>query len=50
MREPDLNQRPSGYEPDELPDCSIPHQQLNLINVSVKTPSQRGAYINDLII
>ncbi|MEI9746367.1 hypothetical protein, partial [Moellerella wisconsensis] len=20
----DLNQRPSGYEPDELPDCSIP--------------------------
>ncbi|CAI8905654.1 hypothetical protein EMIT0P395_30071 [Pseudomonas sp. IT-P395] len=24
MREPDLNRRPSGYEPDELPDCSIP--------------------------
>ena len=24
LREPDLNQRPSGYEPDELPDCSIP--------------------------
>ncbi|WP_204373677.1 hypothetical protein, partial [Pseudomonas putida] len=21
---PDLNRRPSGYEPDELPDCSIP--------------------------
>jgi hypothetical protein len=21
-----LNQRPSGYEPDELPDCSTPHQ------------------------
>ena len=20
----DLNQRPSGYEPDELPDCSTP--------------------------
>ena len=20
----DLNQRPSGYEPDELPNCSIP--------------------------
>ena len=20
----DLNQGPSGYEPDELPDCSIP--------------------------
>ena len=27
MREPDLNQRPSGYEPDELPDCSIPHSR-----------------------
>ena len=25
-RELDLNQRPSGYEPDELPDCSIPRQ------------------------
>ena len=24
-RGPDLNQRPSGYEPDELPDCSTPH-------------------------
>ncbi|CAI8713818.1 hypothetical protein EMIT048CA2_110073 [Pseudomonas chlororaphis] len=24
MREPDLNRRPSGYEPDELPGCSIP--------------------------
>ena len=24
MRGLDLNQRPSGYEPDELPDCSTP--------------------------
>ena len=24
LREADLNHRPSGYEPDELPDCSIP--------------------------
>ena len=24
LREPDLNQRPLGYEPNELPDCSIP--------------------------
>ena len=24
-RELDSNQRPPGYEPDELPDCSIPH-------------------------
>ncbi len=25
MRGQDLNLRPSGYEPDELPDCSTPH-------------------------
>ena len=24
LREKDLNQRPPGYEPDELPDCSTP--------------------------
>ncbi len=24
LREPDSNRRPSGYEPDELPGCSIP--------------------------
>ncbi len=25
----DLNHRPSGYEPDELPDCSIPRCVYN---------------------
>ncbi len=24
LRSVDLNHRPSGYEPDELPDCSTP--------------------------
>ena len=24
-----MNLRPSGYEPDELPDCSTPHQERN---------------------
>jgi hypothetical protein len=24
LRGPDLNQRPLGYEPNELPDCSTP--------------------------
>ena len=28
MREQDLNLRPSGYEPDELPSCSIPRYFL----------------------
>ena len=28
LREPDLNRRPSGYEPDELPGCSIPRPSL----------------------
>ena len=32
LRELDLNQRPSGYEPDELPGCSIPRYR------GVKTP------------
>ena len=26
-----MNLRPSGYEPDELPDCSTPHQELRMI-------------------
>ena len=25
LRGLDLNQRPLGYEPNELPDCSTPH-------------------------
>ncbi len=28
LRGLDLNQRPSGYEPDELPGCSIPRHQI----------------------
>ena len=28
LRGKDLNQRPPGYEPDELPDCSIPRCEL----------------------
>ena len=32
LREPDLNQRPSGYEPDELPGCSIPRCYLSIIS------------------
>lgn len=25
LRQSDLNRRPLGYEPSELPSCSIPH-------------------------
>ena len=33
-REVDLNHRPSGYEPDELPNCSIPQQLKGRIRES----------------
>ena len=29
LRGLDLNQRPSGYEPDELPDCSTPREVMS---------------------
>ena len=36
MRGLDLNQRPSGYEPDELPGCSTPRQlTVSLYNVQI---------------
>ena len=31
LREPDLNQRPPGYEPGELPNCSIPRYNIQTI-------------------
>ena len=30
LRGKDLNLRPSGYEPDELPDCSTPRLGVEL--------------------
>ena len=32
LRGLDLNQRPSGYEPDELPDCSTPRSEERVNN------------------
>ena len=32
LRGQDLNLRPSGYEPDELPDCSTPRLEDVIIN------------------
>ena len=37
LREQDLNLRPSGYEPDELPGCSIPRQYM------VHKPTAKGS-------
>ncbi|WP_394230380.1 hypothetical protein, partial [Shewanella colwelliana] len=34
-REPDLNRRPSGYEPDELPYCSIPRPLFKALMFSL---------------
>ena len=40
LRGLDLNQGPSGYEPDELPDCSTPRIKINLYNDNLKFNSQ----------
>ena len=31
LRGQDSNVRPSGYEPDELPNCSTPHQSVDVV-------------------
>jgi hypothetical protein len=31
LRGQDLNLRPSGYEPDELPGCSTPRQRMTKV-------------------
>ena len=36
----DLNQRPSGYEPDELPDCSTPRRELEGTGTRPETPTE----------
>src|SRR5699024_12655763 len=33
LRGQDLNLRPSGYEPDELPDCSTPRYYIIIITL-----------------
>ena len=35
LRGQDLNLRPSGYEPDELPDCSTPRQRPRTLAQSI---------------
>ena len=38
LRGLDLNQRPSGYEPDELPDCSTPRHRAAIAAETKKPP------------
>ncbi len=38
----DLNQRPSGYEPDELPDCSTPRYLLFASKKKKYSPGFKG--------
>jgi hypothetical protein len=45
LRGLDLNQRPSGYEPDELPDCSTPRTEDNLVSVLRNEKSARDGRI-----
>ena len=46
LRGQDLNLRPSGYEPDELPDCSTPRQRTAIIKgiAAVRNAIPRNGY------
>jgi hypothetical protein len=50
LRGQDLNLRPSGYEPDELPDCSTPRQYVNALarfdGLSFSSSASRAARFN----
>ena len=46
LRELDLNQRPSGYEPDELPDCSIPRYLVVICVYSFEEQSGSQTYLS----
>jgi hypothetical protein len=39
LRGLDLNQRPSGYEPDELPGCSTPRYLFGFVRPADRRPS-----------
>src|SRR4030065_1542830 len=40
LRGQDLNLRPSGYEPDELPDCSTPRQSQCFASIEKRNYSK----------
>ena len=43
LRGQDLNLRPLGYEPNELPDCSTPRQGRESIGVGVGSVKETGS-------
>jgi hypothetical protein len=45
LRGQDLNLRPSGYEPDELPDCSTPRLKSEIIS-SIWTQRKCNCYLS----
>ena len=47
MRGLDLNQRPSGYEPDELPGCSTPRDEntLDVNSLQIEKPFQDERFL-----
>lgn len=58
LRGLDLNQRPSGYEPDKLPDCSTPRHNIiiyfviincNLFIIILNKLKAKQSYSNKLI-
>src|ERR1700748_1483433 len=44
LREVDLNHRPSGYEPDELPGCSIPRKTGRALCAYALSSNRAGAW------
>ena len=44
LRGRDLNPRPSGYEPDELPGCSTPRREIYYVRSSFKAQSKTSPY------
>ena len=37
-----MNLRPSGYEPDELPDCSTPHRKSRPLYLAMRLMQESG--------
>jgi hypothetical protein len=50
LRGLDLNQRPLGYEPNELPDCSTPHLDSNNRRAQGQTTGRRRALLSGELI